>query len=59
MSRSKFENGISFYEITRKIEEFIDRHNDLDSKQEKEENNMSSRPRLLHLSIILTSNVYM
>lgn len=38
MSSSKFENGVSYYDITRKIEEFLDRHPDLDSKQEKEEN---------------------
>jgi hypothetical protein len=38
MSRSMFENGVSYYDITRKIEMFIDRHAALDSKQEKEEN---------------------
>jgi hypothetical protein len=38
MSKSKFENGVSYYDITRKIEEFIDRHPVLDSKQEKEVN---------------------
>lgn len=38
MSRSKFENGLSYFEITRKIEEFVDQHFILDSKQEKEVN---------------------
>ena len=38
MSRSKFENGDSYYDITRKIEEFLDLHCELDSKQEKEDN---------------------
>ena len=38
MSKSKFENGVSYYDITRKIEEFTDRHSALDSKQEKEDN---------------------
>ena len=38
MSRSKFENGTSYYEITRKIESYIDIHDLLDSKQEKEDN---------------------
>jgi hypothetical protein len=38
MSRNKYENGASYYEITRKIEAFIDKHFLLDSKQEKEEN---------------------
>lgn len=38
MSRNKYENGASYYEITRKIEAYIDRHFDLDSKQEQEEN---------------------
>ena len=38
MSRNKFENGMSYYDITRKIEEFIDRHPVLDSKQEQENN---------------------
>lgn len=38
MSTTKFENGTSYYDITRKIEEFLDRHPNLDSKQEKEEN---------------------
>ena len=38
MSRSKFENGTSYYDITRKIDEFLDRHEVLGSKQEKEEN---------------------
>lgn len=38
MSRSKFENGASYYEITRKIEEYIDTHDDLYSKQEKMDN---------------------
>jgi hypothetical protein len=38
MSRSKFENGLSYYEITRRIEEYIDLHWDLESKQEKMDN---------------------
>ena len=38
MSRSKFENGLSYYEITRKIEEFADYHAELTEKQEKEDN---------------------
>ena len=38
MSRHRFENGASYYEITRRIEEFVDRHVELDSKQEKEDN---------------------
>ena len=38
MSRNKFENGVSYYDITRKIEAFIDRHPVLDSKQEQENN---------------------
>jgi hypothetical protein len=38
MSRNKYENGVSYYDITRKIEEFVDYHSDLDSKQEKELN---------------------
>jgi hypothetical protein len=38
MSHSKFENGVSYYDITRKIEEFVDRHAELDSKQMQEEN---------------------
>ncbi len=38
MSRNKFENGVSYYDITRKIELWIDRHEDLDTKQEKEDN---------------------
>jgi hypothetical protein len=40
MSRNKYENGVSYYDITRKIEEFVDYHSDLDSKQEKELNLM-------------------
>jgi hypothetical protein len=38
MSRSMFENGVSYYDITRKIEEYTDRHVELDSKQEQEDN---------------------
>jgi len=38
MSRAKYENGVSYYDILRKIEEFADRHMTLDSKQEKEDN---------------------
>jgi len=38
MSRDKYENGISYHDITRKIEEFTDRHLVLDSKEEKEAN---------------------
>jgi hypothetical protein len=38
MSRNKFENGMSYYDITRKIELWIDRHETLDTKQEKEDN---------------------
>lgn len=38
MSKSKFESGVSYYAITRKIEAFIDAHFTLDSKQEKEDN---------------------
>jgi hypothetical protein len=38
MSRSKYENGVSYYDILRKIEEFADRHVNLDSKQEREDN---------------------
>jgi len=38
MSRNKFENGVSYYDITRKIELWIDRHETLDTKQEKEDN---------------------
>ena len=38
MSRSKFENGVSYHEITRKVEEFADRHAELDSKEEQENN---------------------
>ena len=38
MSKSKFENGISYYAITRKIEAFVDAHFTLDSKDEKEDN---------------------
>ncbi len=38
MSHTKFENGVSYYEITRKIEEFVDRHGMLENKQEKEVN---------------------
>ncbi len=38
MSHNKFENGVSYYEITRKIEEFVDRHRMLENKQEKEVN---------------------
>lgn len=38
MSRNKYENGTSYYDITRKIEMFADRHKTLDSKQEKEAN---------------------
>lgn len=38
MSRHRFENGASYYDITRKIEAFLDRHYELDSKQEQEEN---------------------
>jgi hypothetical protein len=38
MSDDKFENGVSYYDITCKIEDFLDRHVNLDTKQEKEEN---------------------
>jgi hypothetical protein len=38
MSRHLFENGASYYDITRKIEAFLDRHCELDSKQTQEEN---------------------
>ncbi len=38
MSQAKFENGTSYRDVTRKIEEFVNRHFILDSKQDKEEN---------------------
>jgi hypothetical protein len=38
MSQTIFENGASYYVITRKIEQFVDRHGLLDTKQEKEIN---------------------
>ena len=38
MSHNKFENGVSYFDITRKIEAFIDHHFTLDSKQEQEDN---------------------
>ena len=38
MSRSKFENGVSYFEITRKIEMYIDKHWELESKLEQERN---------------------
>jgi hypothetical protein len=38
MNCSKYENGVSYYTILRKIVEFADRHVNLDSKQEREDN---------------------
>jgi len=38
MSRTNFENGISYYAIVHQIENFLDRHMNLDSKQEQELN---------------------
>jgi hypothetical protein len=38
MSKDKYENGVSYYDITREIEKFTERHLNLDSKQEQEDN---------------------